>query len=523
MALDKGKIRPSKAPEHKEVKPPTRKEVEAFKKKLEEDYKKQKELIEKTFDERMKESSDTVSQRAVGAWERMKAKQLADLEAFYNTQLRALKERAKTASGSREKLAESLRKEAEEWAKGRRLLLTNIMSSIMKTEHVTTEEVAEIDRAINEAINEFTAYEKLHPELDDLFTRIVNKEKLKPEDYSMVVKILNPLDLTKHPTGDKTGIETTAAGLLVGAMSAEQRGELIKTFMRSGRKNETPQLIDAFITLGLITETQAENLLAGTPYLQQVQTKRESGHYERERKRITAAREKQYQKYRGIYAENINNRFWFRKPFWGALAMVWGATTFAVNAMVSYPKGSGKGRLKRVATWMGNMAKNPYTWAGLAAAAGGAEVTGTSMKTGGWVGAGPISRAIESIGEDEEKGPSIEENARKRLEEIRASGPPHLNEYLENGGFKTLQKLRTEILRERKEGRQKRSINIGELLKMETDERQIRRLQALKARTPLSVQTINARFITVSEAAHILKLKTEKAFLETYKKPNATV
>lgn len=325
--------------------------------------------------------------------------------------------------------------------------------------------------------------------------------------------MLKPYDILSQRSANTAAYEATSAGVLVGAMSSKEREELIHHFMDSERKNETPQLIDAFLTMGLLEDEQAVSLLKGTPYETEIKQKIETGHYKQERARMEQEQEKNFEKYRGIYNENIVSRV-VGKPLFGLLGMVWGVATVGLNMMVSYPKGSGPGRMKRIAAWAKNVVKNPYTWAGLAATAGGAELTSTSLKTGGWFGAGPISRMLEKSEKEDEKLPEIEKASREKLREIHDAGPKPLDAYLKNGGFETIQKLRDQIIREKK----RRIITIDELMKLETSDAQRARLQQMKLIPTESQESINAKLTTISEAAFVLKIKTDQEFQKAYKK-----
>lgn len=514
MGYSDRKLDPATAPEAQQEKPQNkpvdRKEVEAFSKRVLKERDEKLKLIEKAFDDRIKKSSRNVSQRAIGAWEKMKNRQLREVAAFYSAKIKEFEQQAGTTSQGKETLAQELIKEAGQKAETRRIFLITLLESKIEGEHATTEEVAAIDKAV-EGITQF---EKQNPELEKLFEKITGKEALEESDYDKVIKILKPHDIISQDATSGAAFEATSAGILVGAMSVKEREQLVKYFMESDKKAETPQLVDALLVMGLLEEHQVTSLLKGTPYENEINQKMKQGHYKQERQRIAQARESHVQKYRGIYNENINSRFWGQKPFFGLLAMVWGTTTFALNALVSYPKGSGKGRMKRVATWMKNMTKNPYTWAGLAATAGGAEVTGTSLKTGGWFGTGPIARMLEKSDKKKDQMPELEATAHQKLEEIREAGPTPLNAYLEHGGFNTIKELRKNIIRENK----KRIITIDELIKLETNPAQKQRLQQMKLIPTENEESINAKLTTVSEAAFILKIKNDEEFQEAYKK-----
>jgi len=270
-------------------------------------------------------------------------------------------------------------------------------------------------------------------------------------------------------------------------------------------------LIDAFLETGIINEEQAQKLLKGTTFADDVETKITSGHYQKAREEHAREADKHIQKYRGLYAENINNRFWFKKPFWGLLGMVWGIATFGANALVARKKGE-KNPLK----WASRVLKNPYAWAGVAATAAGAEIAATGMKTGGWVGAGPIARGLSKLGEEEKKPPSVEENVKERLAEIRESGSKTLVAYLENGGFNTIRELALDI-KQKKE--KKRNITIDGLLAFEKNPSQIRRLKSMKIDPFVSEETVNDQLATVSEGTAATGIKTNEAFLAAFTPP----
>lgn len=173
--LGPAKTAPEKTPEKAGEKPVSSKELEAFTTKLLKERDKQLEKIEEAFDKRMKESSEKVSQRAVGAWKSMKNRQLREVAAFYDGKIKEFEQRAKSSSKSRESIAEELISDAEQKAETRRVFLIMLLESKVKGEFVTTEEVAQIDSAIEG----LSAFEQKNPQLEELFNKIVEKRDLK--------------------------------------------------------------------------------------------------------------------------------------------------------------------------------------------------------------------------------------------------------------------------------------------------------------------------------------------------------
>ncbi|MBU1953666.1 hypothetical protein KKH03_01690, partial [Patescibacteria group bacterium] len=430
---------------------------------------------------------------------------------FYNRKIEEYK-KAAPQSLDREKYAQELMEEARQKADTRRVLMETLIDSKKKGEGVTTEEVAQIDKAVNGLIE----FEKTHAHLDPLLEKIAKKEKpLEKADYEAVIAILTPHDIIKDDAVSQSAFESTAAGILVGAMTPEQRVELIKVFMYGERRSETPALMDTFLGMDLISDAQARELLKGTPFEEEIVKKIESGQYRAQRKALAQQRDKDAEHYRGIYNENVVGRF-MGKPLLGLVAMVWGGATMFVNFLMARQKGEKFTTIKA----LGRSLKNPRFLLGAGVAAGGLEVTGTGMKLReGWFGGGAVSRGIERIGkwaEGEEKGKTLEEKAKNVITEIKENGAPPLKSYLEKGGYMALTTLRAEIIAERAQHKKPRNIELAELIKTEKDSDQKARLQDMLALPQASRDIINDDLGMVAEAGSILKLKSNEEFLAQY-------
>ena len=466
-------------------------------------------LIRETFNERIAKSSNKISERAIGAWENMRNKQINGIYNFYNSKIEEFKTKAMQGWQDREALATQLMEEARQKADTRKLLLTMLIDSKKKGESVTTKEVAEIDKAASGLME----FEKTHAHLEPLITKMAKKEKpLEKSDYEAVVAILSPHDIAKEGATSAAAFEATAAGILVGAMSPEQRGELIKVFMSGNRRSETPALMDAFLGMDIITYAQARELLKGTAFEEKITKKIDSGKYNGQRADLAKQREKDTAKYSGIYNQNVVSRF-IGKPLLGLVAMVWGVATMGVNFLMARKKGEKGTTLKA----LGRSLKNPRFLGGAAAAGVGLEIAGTGMKTdAGWFGGGAISRGLDKVGESTKEENTPESKAKNFIQEIKEKGSKALKAYITNGGYTSMKNLRTEIIRERSEHKNPRKISLEELIKTEKDPNQKARLQAMLSLSPAERHSINLDIEKVAEAGSILKIKTNDQFLKAY-------
>lgn len=472
------------------------------------------EQIREDFEDRMKKSSPDVSERAIGKWEQLMIEQIKEVKKFYQYEIDKLKQ----ASSRREAFVGNIVEQVNEKANTRRMMILMLMESKMEGEYVTTEEVADID----ESLQKITEFVKTNPRIEKTYNKINSKEKLTKEDYQVVINMIEPVDMTKISPNSPEAFRATFAGTLMGVMSMDQRKELVKQFKESNKKEHTADFVDILLRLGLLSDEDGVDLVKGTQDEQQIAQKVEKGFYKEERDRMDEARkeyraqrEQFYKQYRGKYNKNIVEKVISGKGILGIGTFVWGFLTTAINVMALKKKG------EKPHQWLGRVAKNPYVYAGLGGMAAGAEITGSNLKAGTWFGAGPVSRVVGDVLEDNEKEPEIADykaNAREQLAKVRESSPKQFIGYLEHGGFSTMQELRAKIDREKKFRSAKGfplHITVEELLQMETDPEQKARLQALKGKNE---QAINKNLTITSEAAYALQISTNDAFVTEFKK-----
>jgi hypothetical protein len=303
--------------------------------------------------------------------------------------------------------------------------------------------------------------------------------------------------------------EATSAGVFLGMMSQAQRYKLVEVFMDSPKKKDTVVLIDAFLSTGNLTRDQGEALfqeavskgvLTQEQFAADYKKKLDSGYYQEQVNKFKAMLEEEKGRdYTGIFSENIVNRA-VGTPIVGGLAAFWGFLVAAVNIMVTVANKDDKHKIASIL-------KNPYVYAGLGGMAVGIEMVtvkkGTSLLDGG-----AISTALEGASESGEKEQqTVERNARTRISEVMDS-PTEITAYLKEGGFTTIQALRTEKISHQ----QKPEIKVDELLPLEKDATNKARLEAMKHLEYVKEEEVNTRLTLVSEACSILKIDDKDKF-----------
>ncbi len=501
----------NEAPKNAPQKRLTTEEKREIRAKLIEEKDKRVAELREEFEERVRRSSEKISEIAIGKWEEQMNKQLQEINEVYKAEIAKLD----AAIEPRENFKEEIIQHANDKANARKIMVVMIMERHMSGEYVTTEEVAEIDMAL-EKINEF---QEKNPQIEQLYKKIKDEESLKESDYAQVIDMLEPRDLKTADRTSRESLRASHAGILMGAMNEDQRKELVTQFIKS-EKGDSEKFVDMMISMGYLQEQDALQLLEGSKYKDQISKKIEDGTYKKQQKEMEAARkeyqqqrEQYYSKYRGNYNKNIAEKVFSGKGLIGLGGMVWGFLTTAVNVMASRKKG------EKFHKWIGRAATNPYVYAGLAGIAAGAEITGSNLKAGTWFGAGPISRGFNDLMEDKDEEPEVADykaNARNKLKEIKSNAPQSMVAYLENGGFNRIQELRAKIDREKRFRQSKKMplvITIDELITMETNPAQISRLQSLKGTND---QNRNAQLTTISEAAYILQIDTNEKFVQVF-------
>lgn len=472
--------------------------------------------IREEFEKRIRKSSEKISEVAIGEIEAQMNKQLIEVNKFYKEEIAKLDQHKVSVSQSFDKLSAEIIQRANDKANARKIMIVMIMERNMSGEYMTTEEAAEIDMALDK----LATFQQNNPKLEKLYNKITAEETLAESDYAQVLDMLKPYDLKKANPSSTEAFQASHAGILIGAMSADQRKELVQQMIKT-EKGNPEQFVDMLISMGLMDEQTALQTLEGTKYKDDVSKKIEDGTYKKRHKEMEAARqeyhqqrEAHYSKYRGQYNKNIVDKVISGKGLLGLGGMVWGFLTTTINVMASRRKG------EKMHQWLGRAAKNPYVYAGLAGMAAGAEITGSNLKAGTWFGAGPVSRVFNDVMEDDGGEPEVADykaNARSKLKEIKESAPQSMLSYLENGGYNKVQELRTKIDQEKRFRQAKNMplvITVDELITMETNPDQLARLQSLKGSNE---QNRSRQLTTISEAGYILKLTTNEQFNETFK------
>ncbi len=101
---------------------------------------------------------------------------------------------------------------------------------------------------------------KLNPEKLALLQKILAKSTLEPQDYQKIVSFLHPADLRTIQGDANKLFEASESGLLIAAMSPEQRLELVKAFYQLKPAAEAQDFVDALIYAKVLTLQQAETL-----------------------------------------------------------------------------------------------------------------------------------------------------------------------------------------------------------------------------------------------------------------------
>ncbi|HMR00975.1 MAG TPA: hypothetical protein PKA32_01165, partial [Candidatus Gracilibacteria bacterium] len=260
----------NEAPKNAPQKRLTTEEKREIRAKLIEEKDKRVAELREEFEERVRRSSEKISEIAIGKWEEQMNKQLQEINEVYKAEIAKLD----AAIEPRENFKEEIIQHANDKANARKIMVVMIMERHMSGEYVTTEEVAEIDMAL-EKINEF---QEKNPQIEQLYKKIKDEESLKESDYAQVIDMLEPRDLKTADRTSRESLRASHAGILMGAMNEDQRKELVTQFIKS-EKGDSEKFVDMMISMGYLQEQDALQLLEGSKYKDQISKKIEDGTY----------------------------------------------------------------------------------------------------------------------------------------------------------------------------------------------------------------------------------------------------
>jgi hypothetical protein len=482
--------------------------------------KKSMERIEEIFGKHVSASNSELSERGYPELEKLKQKWMADFEKLFNDWEKDY--RAATADMPEDRRAFILRERLDKvtaQAETQLRMMEGAIKGAKTGEQVTSNDAGAVERAVSgvkKLMDENPAVQETGLKLTEGKNRA---DDLTPQDYLNVIGLLKPYDVSSGGADSKTAFEATAGGALVGLMSPEQRYRLMQSFMDSGRRGETVQVLDGFLSTGMLSRVQGEALMKeavakGVMTQQQFdadfRTKLEQGYYDAEvRKYRELVRSEDLQKYSGNYSDNIMNRV-VGRPLVGGLLALWGAILTALNI---------------AANWH-NKKEIPksYAMVGVAGIIAGTEIaTGTMQKQKPWFGAGVVSGGLDKLGgSSEEAKNSFENQTRGKVADIILNAPAPLAAYLDKGGYATMMQLRAE---KSQKGEQP-LVSVDELIEREKAGNNLERAELLARCKSLSFVTetdINLKLNMVAEgASNVLKIGDNEGFLAFSKEVHGT-
>lgn len=473
--------------------------------------------VGKAFDKKLTPGSGKIDERAVHRMEEIRNKQQLAIHYFFKHKINEYAKNIESQNSNLKELATELQKSAI--AKGNKRIdaLKGILENKIEGSQVTNLDVLEVDMAIQV----MESFEEDNPTLPALMEKVLKRTNLTEEDYKQIVNLINPLDMrgkAREGSSVKDPIklfEATTAGAFIGSMDDGQRLDLAIAFMKTpGKKNQTKAFLDSMLNMGLFNKVNGETVLDKAKELNVITqgeytgmiTKLNNDVYAREAAEYGREIEKELNKfYKGRYARGLVDRM-VGKPFWGILAMGWGAATLALNTMVA------KGNPKHF---------GPYWYAGLAGLIFGTESAFGSLKrgdseTGGVLastfalGSGPVSAGLSKIGDKSEKQEGLENNE-KLFKKDYLNSPKEVRQYLDKGGFAKILELKAEISKDKNRTKE---INVTELLKLEdtgkpgADDERYGLLNAMMSTLNNKAQNCTRALNRLSNLAATLKIKT---------------
>jgi hypothetical protein len=465
--------------------------------------------VEEAFEKRI--SKVNLDEKAIARLKALRDEQMRQVGEMFENHRKEFDKRSGLTAADRDALVEELITTATADAKKRIEGIEHVMKAKTQSENITTGEVAAIEQAI-------IAVEKLASEdkrLQATAEKIMDGLPITDEDYTYIVGILKPYDvinqLTKRTkdTDIKQTFEATSAGVLIGMMKPEQRFRLVEVFMDCPNKAQSPQIIDAFLSTGILNREQGDalfqlaikkGLITQEQFVGNFKTKLDQGFYQQETAKFQAIIEQGKNRYRGKFSENIASRV-VGAPLIGGAAAIWGFVLALLNIWTTLANKDDKNKLK-------SLFSNPYIYAGLGAMAVGTEVASSSIEGKGPIGGGVIAQGIDRLGGSEEKPNAVQERARGRIEDIMLNSPRELVAYLDEGGSERILELKKSKIAKN----EKPFITIAELMPIEKNPQQAERLAHLKTLTLTSENETNIALTTVSEVSGILKIDDKDAF-----------
>lgn len=475
------------------------------------------EKIEDTFEQAISAGSKGIDERALVRIRELKERQKKAVRELFTEKKKSFDSRAKENVGARQSLADEILKSADEEAQRRITALEAVIAEHKKETYITTDEAYEIEKAvfsIDDMVKKNTDMPRLAQKIHE------GKVDLTTQEYLQIVKIMNPYDILKQRTELKQTFEATSAGALIGIMKPDQRYHLVEVFMDSDKKSESLKIIDSFLRTGILSKVQGEKLtqiavakglLTQAELEKEWKTKFESGYYQQEVDKLKKVMEEEKVKdYRGMFSENLMERITGR-PLVGGIMALWGTILMGIN--IAANMGTKGHRWEQLST----LKTNPYFYAGLGGMLAGTEIATGNLKNGSeWVGGGVIGRGIESLSEkdDDESKTAFEKQMRQKMVDTYLNSPKAVEEYLDNGGFETMAKVRDEKLKKKELPLMK----IDDLILAEKVPTQITRLNAIKTNPYVSQEKIESDLTIIIEAGFKAGISGNSGFIAAIEK-----
>lgn len=458
------------------------------------------EKIEDAFEKAISGGSQGIDERALVRLRELKQRQKKAVSDLFAEKKKTYDTKAKANLGARQSMADEILKSADDEAQQRITALEAIIQQHKTGEYITTDEAYEIEKAVF-SIDEMI---KKNPDMIRLAEKIrEGKSDLTPAEYLQIVKIMNPYDILKQRGDLQQTFEATSVGALIGIMKPDQRYHLVEVFMDSEKKDQSLKLIDSFLRTGILSKVQGEKLtqiavakglLNQSEFERDWKVKFESGYYQQEVDKLRQVMEEEKVKdYRGMFSENLMERVTGR-PLVGGIMALWGTILMGIN--IAANMGAKGSRWQQLST----LKSNPYFYAGLGGMLAGTEIATGNLKAGSeWMGSGVIGRGIDSLtegGEDESKT-AFEKQMKQKMVDKYLNSPKAVEEYLDNGGFETMAKVREEKLKKK----ELPLVKIDDLIMAEKIPTQIARLNDIKTNPYVSQEKIESDLTIMVEAA----------------------
>lgn len=113
-----------------------------------------------------------------------------------------------------------------------------------------------------EAIMDAMTELKTNPAGEKVFLKALNKEKLLPEDYKILINLINPVDLQKAVDGQNAAqiFEGSQAGAIIGVMPEADRFTLVELLLKEKPLDTACQIIESLLTAGHLSVLQIKQL-----------------------------------------------------------------------------------------------------------------------------------------------------------------------------------------------------------------------------------------------------------------------